>query len=83
MWREKLKKKFLKQVVIFKVKGGRLVQTLRITLGTLKTVNAADARITLANGYKNIKNIVPRKRLTENLYHHKKIPLKIICDVIG
>ena len=83
MWREKLKKKFLKQVVIFKVKGGRLVQTLRISLGTLKTVNAADARITLANGYKNIKNIVPRKRFRENHYHHKKITLKIVCDVIG
>lgn len=61
MWREKLKKKFLKQVVIFKVKGGRLVQTLRITLGTLKTVNAADARILWQTVIKTLKTLFREK----------------------
>ena len=72
-------------MVILEVKEKRLVHALRIILGILKTVDAAGARISLANGHfsKKMRTLFQEKDLEKTFIIIKKIPLKIIYYVMG
>ena len=87
MWREEQKKikKILQHVVILEVKGRRLVHVLRIILGVQLTVNAADARISLANGHfpKEMRTLLREKDLERTIVIIKKILLKITYYIVG
>ena len=84
MERRTKKIQVLKHVVILEVKERRLVHALRIILGVLKTVDAAGARISLANGHfaKEMRTLFREKDL-ERTFIIKKIPLKVIYYVMG
>ena len=83
--RTKKIKKVLKHAVILEVKERRLVHALRKILGVLKTVEAAGARISLANGHfsKKMRTFFREKDLEKTFIIIKKIPLKIIYYVMG
>ena len=85
MERKTKKIQVLKHVVILEVKERRLVHALRIILGVLKTVDAAGARISLANGHfaKEMRPLFREKDLERTFIIIKKIPPKIIYYVMG
>ena len=82
--RTKKIQKVLQHVIILEVKGRRLVHALRIILGVQLTVNAADARISLANGHfpKEMRTLLREKDLEKTFVIIKKILLKIIYYVM-